>query len=122
MQQYCRPQVLLGIPPVRGARRRAAGAKDALVKAVEFFALFGSLTVFEAVGGFGISLEVRLDGFVLFVKMGEVGDEVFDDVGVGEGVDAGFVGSFSGNAACFWLIRRDNEKVLMVTYIDRPAY
>ncbi len=80
------------------------------------------MTVFEAVGGFGISLEVRLDGFVLFVKMGEVGDEVFDDVGVGEGVDAGFVGSFSGNAACFWLIRRDNEKVLMVTYIDRPAY
>jgi len=104
LQQYCRPQVFLGIPPVRGTGRGAAGAKDALVEAVEFFALFGSLTVFEAVGGFGISLEVGLDGFVLLVEVSEVGDEVFNNVGVGEGVDAGFVGSFSGNAACnAWL-------------------
>ncbi len=104
LQQYCRPQVFLGIPPVRGTGRGAAGAKDALVEAVEFFALFGSLTVFEAVGGFGISLEVGLDGFVLLVEVSEIGDEVFNNVGVGEGVDAGFVGSFSGNAACnAWL-------------------
>lgn len=100
-QQYRRPQIFLGVPPVRGARRGAAGAKDALVKAIEFFALFGSLAVFKAVGGFGVSLEVGLDGFVLLVEVSEVGDEVFDDVGVGQGVDARFVGSSSGNAACF---------------------
>lgn len=122
LQQYCRPQVFLGIPPVRGARRGAAGAKDALVEAVEFFALFGGLTVFEAVGGFRVSLEVGLDGFVLLVEVSEVGDEVFNNVGVGEGVDAGFVGSFSGNAACICLVRRDNEKGLMVAYKGRPAY
>jgi predicted RNA-binding protein with TRAM domain len=30
--------------------------------------------------GWVVVLEVRLDGFVLFVKEGEVGDEVLDDV------------------------------------------
>ena len=37
-------------------------------------------------------MEVGLDGFVLFVELGEVGDEVADDVGVRERIDAGFVG------------------------------
>lgn len=33
--------------------------------------------------GFGVALEVRLDGSVLFVELGQVWHEVFDDVGVG---------------------------------------
>jgi hypothetical protein len=32
--------------------------------------------------GFGLTLEVRFDGFVLFVELGQVWDEVFYDVGV----------------------------------------
>jgi hypothetical protein len=35
-----------------------------------------------------VALEVGFDGLVLFVELGEVRDEVLDDVGVGEGVDA----------------------------------
>ena len=33
-------------------------------------------------------MQVGLDGFVLLVEVGEVGDEVFDDIGVGQRVDA----------------------------------
>jgi len=36
-------------------------------------------------------LQVGLDGFVLLVELRQVGDDVFDDVGVGEGVDLGFL-------------------------------
>lgn len=49
--------------------------------------------------GFGLALEVGFDGFVLFVELGEVGDEIFDDIGVGEGVNARFVGCVWRNAA-----------------------
>ena len=31
----------------------------------------------------GVALEEGLDGFVLFVELGKIGDEIFDDVGVG---------------------------------------
>lgn len=58
------------------------------------------MAVLEAVGAFGFALQIGLDGLVLFVELGEVGDEVFDDVGVGEGVDAGFLGCLGGDAAC----------------------
>jgi len=44
-------------------------------------------------------LEVGLDGFVLFVELGEVGDDVFDDVGVGERVDLGFLLGVGWDAA-----------------------
>lgn len=33
--------------------------------------------------GLGFALEVWLDGFVLLVELGQVGDEIFDDVSVG---------------------------------------
>ena len=33
--------------------------------------------------GFGLTLEVGLDGLVLLVELGKIGDEVLDDVGVG---------------------------------------
>lgn len=36
-------------------------------------------------------LEVWLDGLVLLVEVGEIGDDVLDDVGVWEWVDLGFV-------------------------------
>ena len=41
-------EVLLRVPPVRGARGRAAGAEDALVETVEARAFFYRLTVFLA--------------------------------------------------------------------------
>lgn len=100
LEQDGRAEVLFAVPPVGRAGGRAAGAEDAFVEAVEFFAVGGGLAGFAAVGGGGGALEEGLDGFVLFVELGEVGDEVFDDVGVGEGVDAGLVGGVGGDAAC----------------------
>jgi len=44
-------------------------------------------------------LEVGLDGFVLLVEIGEVRDNVFYDIGVGEWVDFGFFLGVSGDAA-----------------------
>ena len=38
--------------------------------------------------GFGFALEEGFDGFVLLIELGEIWDKVFDDVGVGEWVDA----------------------------------
>ena len=40
-------QVFLTVPPVRGARGRAAGAKDTFVQTVELLAVFGALTVLK---------------------------------------------------------------------------
>ena len=36
----------------------------------------------------------------MLVELGQVGHEIFDDVGVGEGVDAGFVGGVCWDATC----------------------
>ncbi len=102
LQEHGGAEVLLAVPPVRGAGGGAAGAQDAFVQAVEFLAVGGRLADLAAVGGGGGALQVGLDGFVLFVELGEVWDEVFDDVGVGEGVDAGFVLGVGGDATCAW--------------------
>lgn len=50
--------------------------------------------------GLGLALEVWLDGFVLLIELGQVRDKIFDDVGVGQRVDAGFVGGVWWDAAC----------------------
>ena len=43
-------------------------------------------------------MEVGLDGFVLFVEVSQIGNEVFDYVGVGKRIDAGFVRSVCRDA------------------------
>lgn len=117
-------EVLLAVPPVRGAGGGAAGAEDAFVQAVEFLAVGGRLADFAAVRGGCGPLQVGFDGFVLLVELGEVRDEVFDDVGVGEGVDARFVLGVCGDTTCtrlwsaFVLELRGNES----TYINKPRY
>lgn len=71
-------EVLLGVPPVRGARGGAAGAEDALVEAVELVALLDGLAVFLAlVRGLAYcsrSLESRREGAVwdTYVRRGSV--------------------------------------------------
>jgi len=99
LHQHCRPQVFRGIPPIGGAGGGAAGAEDAFVKAVELFALGGGLAVLAAIWWGTVALEVGFDGLVLFVELGEVWDEILDDVGVGERVDAGFFCRVGRNAA-----------------------
>ena len=44
-------------------------------------------------------LEIGFDGFVLFIELREVGDDVFYDIGVWEGVDFGFFFGVGWDAA-----------------------
>ena len=74
-----------------------------------------------------VSLEVGLDGFVLFVELRQVGNEVFDDVGVREGVDAGFLGGVCWDAACSILLAMvfrlfDKTSQCERTYTSMPKY
>ncbi len=50
--------------------------------------------------GLGLALEVGLDGFVLLVELRQIWDEIFDNVGVRQGVDPCFVGGVWRDAAC----------------------
>jgi len=45
-------------------------------------------------------LQIGLDGFILLVELCEIGDDVFDDVGMGEGVDFGFLLGVGWDSAC----------------------
>ena len=73
--------------------------------------------------GFGLTLEIRFDGFVLFVELGEVRDEVFDDIGVREGVDAGFMGDVWWDAAyCSMSQDSQTSNAASFPYTNRPTY
>ena len=50
--------------------------------------------------GSGVALQEGLDGLVLLVELGKVGNEILDDVGVREGVDAGLGLGVGGDTAC----------------------
>lgn len=50
--------------------------------------------------GGSVPLEVGLDGLVLLVEEGKIGDEILDDVGVRKGVDLHLSAVVGGNAAC----------------------
>lgn len=52
------------------------------------------------VGRLCVSLQVGFDGFVLLVEVGQVWDEVFDDVGVRKWVDAGLFSGVGWDPAC----------------------
>jgi hypothetical protein len=49
--------------------------------------------------GSGLALQEGLDGLVLLVELGKIGNEILDDVGVRERVDAGLGLCVGGNAA-----------------------
>lgn len=48
---------------------------------------------------FGVPLKIWFDGRVLFVKVGQVWDEILDDVGMGKRVDTAFFGSVRWDTA-----------------------
>lgn len=49
--------------------------------------------------GGGVALQVRLDRLVLLVEVGQIGDQVLDDVGVRKRVDARLLGGIGGDTA-----------------------
>ena len=72
-------KVLVLVPPVRRARGRTTGAKNALVHAVELLTVFLRLDVFTLLGRV-IVLQVGFNRLVLFVEMGEVRNQILDNV------------------------------------------
>lgn len=48
LQENGGSKVLLAVPPVRGARGRAAGAQNAFVETVQLLTVLGALAEFEA--------------------------------------------------------------------------
>jgi hypothetical protein len=50
--------------------------------------------------GGGVSLQIRLNGLVLFVEVGEIRNQILDDVGVGKRVDLDVFICFLGDSTC----------------------
>ena len=67
-------QVLVGMPPVRGAGGGAARAQNALVQTVQLLAILVGLQVLALVIGVHLRLllQPRLDGGVLLVEVGHI--------------------------------------------------
>jgi len=99
LHQYRRAKILLRVPPITWARGRAACTENAFIETVELLAFFLALEIFFAVWWGRGRLEVRLDGFVLFIELCEIGDDIFYDVGVWERVNFGFGFGVCWNAA-----------------------
>ena len=74
-EQPRRSHELVGIPPERGACRRATGAEDALVESIQLFAVLGRLQPL-LLGRRGIVDEIRLDRVVLLEELAHVDDQV----------------------------------------------
>ena len=113
-------KVLLRVPPVGWAGCGATGAKNALVETIELLALLNRLEIFLSllivsfcyvayscfatyVLSRGVALEIWLDGLVLLVELGQIWDDVLDDVGVWQWVDLGLVLGINWNTACFFV-------------------
>ena len=75
LQQACRANETIGIPPKGGAGCRAAGTQDALVQAIQLCALLGRLQALYCRGR-RIVLQVGLDLLLLCVKHSHVNDQV----------------------------------------------
>jgi hypothetical protein len=81
-------QILVGVPPVTGTTRRATGAQDTLVHAIEFGSILLGLQVFALTGLlFHGRLQPRFNAPVLFVKVAHVGDQIFNDIHVREWIN-----------------------------------
>lgn len=72
-------KVLVLVPPVRGARGRTAGTKNTLVHAIELLTVLLRLDVFALLWRV-VVLQVGFNRLVLLVEMGEVGNQILDNV------------------------------------------
>jgi len=88
LHQDGRSKVLIRVPPVRRARCRAAGAENALVETIQLLAILNRLQVL-ALGLGGLLLQEGLNRLVLGVELGQIGNKILDNVGVGQGINLG---------------------------------
>src|SRR6202008_4101572 len=75
LQQRGRSKEALAVPPIARARGRAAGAEDALIEAVELFAVLVALLPF-LLRRRRSRLQPRLARGLLRVEIGEIGHQV----------------------------------------------
>lgn len=87
LHEHRRTEVLVLVPPVRGARSRAASTQNALIQTVQTAAFCRTLEVFSTLRRGAIGLEVWLNAPVLLVELCQVGDQVLDNVHVRQGVN-----------------------------------
>mmetsp|Transcript_93368 Transcript_93368/g.269674 ORF Transcript_93368/g.269674 Transcript_93368/m.269674 type:complete len:346 (+) Transcript_93368:162-1199(+) len=81
-------QVVLRVPPVRGARGHATRTQDALVHAVQLRAVLAALEVLLVALLLDVlPLQPGLDGLVLVVEVREVRHQVLHDVAMRQGLD-----------------------------------
>lgn len=77
LHEHGGPEVVLGVPPVRGARGHTARTEDTLIHSIEFGAILLGLEILALtllLGG--LALEPGLDGFVVTVKVTQIGHQV----------------------------------------------
>ena len=79
LQQRRGTQIPFGIPPITRACRGTAGAQDARGREVYLFLILPGLKPLPVRRGRRSSLQPRLDGGVLGVEIGQVGDQVLYD-------------------------------------------
>lgn len=79
LHQDGRSEVLVRVPPVRGAGSRAASAKNALVKTIQLLAILDRLQVLKFRLR-GLLLQEGLDRLVLSVELGQIRNEVLDNI------------------------------------------
>jgi len=93
-----RAKVLILVPPVARTRGRTARAQDTFIPAVKLFALINGLEVLLSIRRW-CGLEPWLDGLVLLVELGHVGNEILDDVHVWQWIYLGLLSSLPINTA-----------------------
>ena len=86
LQQASRADKLVRVPPKARAAGRAAGAQDALVQAIELFALFGALQALFLRRHVVVD-QVGLDRVVLLEELRHVHDHVADHRQAGQGLE-----------------------------------
>jgi len=96
LHKDCRAQVVLRIPPVRGAGGHAARTQNALIHAVELGPVSNGLKVFPDTTTFralaredfatcwSVALQPGLNGLVLIVEVCEIRHKILDDIRVWE--------------------------------------
>src|SRR3546814_3091597 len=79
LQQHCRTEVAVAVPPVARATGSAARAQDAFVEAVELGPVLLRLQALAVRRWRALGADPRLDRSVLGVEVGHVRDQVLED-------------------------------------------
>lgn len=87
LHQNSGPKVLGLVPPVRGTRSGATGTQNAFVQPIQLSTVSNQLQILTTVSRVVLALQPRLDRLVLLVEVSQVGNQVTNDIHVGQGVD-----------------------------------